>query len=88
MATRTVRSLILNGYSLGLHCACGRYVSLSTADLRAFPLGMPVEELVARLVCKKCRRRGAIEARISNEHEPFSPGYTKHPITAPQLLAK
>jgi len=77
--TRTIRSLILNGYGLSLHCPCGRYSNLSTADLRSLPFALPVHELVARLTCKKCARRGTVEARLSTEHAPFSPGFNLAP---------
>lgn len=89
MATSTIRSLILNGYGLHLHCKCGRAASLSTADMRShnLPMELSAADLVARLTCKKCRRRGTVEARVSSEHAPFSPGYNRRPVTAPQLLA-
>jgi len=90
MATRTIRSLILTGYALGVHCQCGRYTNLSTSDLRALPvpLSLPARDLIARLTCKKCRRRGMAEARTHSEHQPFSPGFNTRPITAPQLMAR
>jgi hypothetical protein len=88
MATSTIRSLILTGYGLSLHCPCGRHSNMSTADLRTLPLGMAVCDLVARLTCKKCRRRGIVQARMSTEHAPFSPGFNTRPVTAPQLLAR
>jgi len=52
------------------------------------PMDLLAPDLLARLTCRKCRRRGTVEARLSTEHAPFSPGFNTRPITAPQLWAR
>jgi len=52
------------------------------------PMDLLAPDLLARLTCKKCRRRGTVEARMSSEHAPFSPGFNRRTVTAPQLLAR
>jgi hypothetical protein len=64
MASNTTGNLIREGYGLNLYCRCGRHAAMSTTDMRKLPQDLSVPDLLARLKCKKCGRRGMAEARL------------------------